>query len=498
MPPRLFRLCLLTAVLATGFIVTIGPPLDAQQQAAQPSLRLTRPQLDAYRRARSDRQAFVENEVLVKFKPGAAPADQGRALAVLRRDRRDPVATGWIGDTLLVEVPAGSDAEAAAAVLVRQPEVEWAQPNHVRRLSARPTDPDYALQWNFDLIEMPAAWDINPGANDTITVGVIDTGITTVNESFQFRVWTGRVFETLTIPYRISPDLPAARVLPGRDFIFWNGPVLDMVGHGTHVASTILEETNNTVGVAGMAYKAKLLPLKACIGFWEIQIVMSAAGEPGFPDTDDGGCSDSAVAQALRYAADQGAQVINISLGGEGEAPIIRDALQYAVSRGSFVAIAVGNEFDEGNPIEYPAAYARDMNGVVAVGAVGRSSRRAYYSNTGAHVELMAPGGDVRDGGLGGAVYQVSLLETDFDPERVFRPRFDRYTAVPNQGTSMATPHVSGAAALLRAQGITNPAAIESALERFAQDLGPAGRDNEYGFGLIKPRATLRGMGLAR
>jgi serine protease len=134
----------------------------------------------------------------------------------------------------------------------------------------------------------------------------------------------------------------------------------------------------------------------------------------------------------------------------------------------------------------------------MAVGAVGRSNRRAFYSSTGAYVEIAAPGGDERDGGLAGLIYQATLFPPDSDPVTVTRPRFDRYALVAEQGTSSAAPHVAGVAALLYSQGITRGAAIEAALKRFAVDLGPAGRDNDFGFGLIDARASLRGLGAAR
>jgi serine protease len=134
----------------------------------------------------------------------------------------------------------------------------------------------------------------------------------------------------------------------------------------------------------------------------------------------------------------------------------------------------------------------------VSVGAVGRSLGRAFYSNTGSHLELVAPGGDFRDGGLPGLIYQTGVFGGDFDPFTVVVPRFDRYTEEPNMGTSMATPHVAGLAALLVSQGITNPAAVEAAMKRFARDLGASGEDPEYGAGLIDPRRTLRGLGIAK
>jgi len=132
------------------------------------------------------------------------------------------------------------------------------------------------------------------------------------------------------------------------------------------------------------------------------------------------------------------------------------------------------------------------------VGAVGRSRARSYFSTTGPQVEVVAPGGDFRDGGLSGLVYQTGLFFPDFDPFTVTVPRFDRYVDVPAQGTSMAAPHVAGLAALLYSQGVTRPAAIEAAIKAFAVDLGTPGRDDQYGYGLIDARTSLRGRGAAR
>jgi len=305
----------------------------------------------------------------------------------------------------------------------------------------------------------------------------------------------------------MNPDIDASRFAGARDTTstriplpgFATPPVLDTEGHGTHIAGTILQTTNNSLGYAGIAYQARLLAVKSCFSYWDAQFFMSALGEPGFvPPSFGGGCATSDVVEGVRFAADSGAKMINLSLGGPGQSAAFRAALVYAVERGALVAMAMGNEFEEGNPTEYPAAYGPSIDGAMSVGAVGRSLRRAFYSNTGSHLEISAPGGDSRDGGLSGVIFQTGLFELDFDPEDVIVPRFDRYTDVPNQGTSMATPHVIGVAALLYSQGVTNPAAIEAAIKRFARDLGPAGNDPDFGAGLIDARATLRGLGLAR
>jgi serine protease len=266
---------------------------------------------------------------------------------------------------------------------------------------------------------------------------------------------------------------------------------LDLDGHGTHVAGTIAQATNNSVGVAGMAFNVRIMPVKVIDSLWDLIFGAPTRG------------TDDVVARGVRYAVDNGAKVLNMSIGRSGPpAPAVQEALAYAVSRGVFVSIAAGNSFLDGNPVERLAELAPMFEGAVSVAAIGRDRQRAFYSTTGPYVEIAAPGGNLRQGTDAGILQQTfdfDVVETYLRGPQGYRaPRFDSFAYEFFQGTSMAAPHVSGFAALLIQQGITRPAAIEAAMKRYATDLGPAGRDNEYGVGLINPRASLRGMGLVR
>ena len=482
-----------------------APSISAQAESWTPPHRmLLTPERALAMITASDRHLdYVPGEVLVRFRPGVGVAGQQRALAALR-SRPSPGDLRWIGETALVTDPVERDATILAAQLNAQPEVAEAEPNYLYRISSTPNDPGFAeRQWNLAALDMTRAWDINPGANDTITVAVVDTGTTTVSRSYSFLTWNGRTTQTVAVPFGMNPDFAAARLVTPRDFVFWEGPVLDMHGHGTHVASTIGEDTNNSLAEAGIAYRVKLMPLKACVGFWEVQFVMTATGYRGFVPTDSGGCGTSEIVSAIRYAADNGAKVINLSLGGPEPSATLRDALTYAVGKGAFIAIAMGNGYEDGNATEYPAAYAADIDGAMSVGAVGRSLKRAYYSSTGPHIEIVAPGGDDRDGGSNGMIWQATIFRPDSTPLTVLAPRFDRYAESAYEGTSMASPHVAGIAALIMSQGVTSPAVVEALIKKTALPLGAPnaatpGRNQEYGYGLVQPRAALRGFGLAK
>jgi serine protease len=447
------------------------------------------------------RSAYDPGAVIVKFRDDSVPTRQ----SALRAARGERLSRPLHADFELMDLPPAVDPESAAAALEDLDGVEYAQPRYRNHAMYRPNDPLYNLQWNFPAIDMERAWDIQRGATSDVVVAVLDSGVSFRNAVVRYTTRPFRVaaggplypsLGTIDVPFAAAPDLgPSTRFVSPRDFI-WNDDLpLDLDGHGTHVAGTIGQATDNGVGVAGMAFNVRIMPVKVISDVWD-----DAFG------TDAGG-TDDVIAQGIRWAADNGAHVINMSIGREtgGPAPAVEAAVRYAISRGAFVAIASGNDGDGQNRASRTAEFAARVDGCVAVAAVGRGLDRAFYSTTGSYVEIAAPGGDSRaSGGLssGGILQQMvdqQLAHTWDGPPALFRaPRFDAFSYYYTQGTSMATPHVSGFAALLRQQGITNPVAIEAAMKQFATDRGPSGRDDQTGFGLINPRATLRGLGIVR
>jgi serine protease len=441
----------------------------------------------------------VPGSVIVKFKNGTSAAARAALLAVV-----DGRATPRLANAPfeVVALEGGTDPEAVAQRLSAQPDVEYAQARYlVRPLLFRPNDPLYSLQWNYPLLDMERAWDINPGASSSVVVAVLDTGLAYTNTAFDYTQSVPQSIEGVVYPAlgavhltsAAAPDLAGTgRIVSPFDFIWGDSTPVDMDGHGTHVAGTIGQLTNNFVGVAGMAFNVKLMPLKVIDGFWDTYFESPFFG------------SDDTVARGVRYAADNGAKVINLSIGRDGPpAPVVRDAIAYAISKGAFISIAGGNDFLDGNPVPRFAELATQFDGVVSVGAVGRDRQRAIYSGTGSWLELMAPGGDVTRNGVPGMIVQQTY---DFDFTDTFlngaagfhAPRFDVFEYIYYEGTSMAAAHVSGLAALLYQQGITKPAAIEAAMKRSATDLGATGRDDQFGSGLINARAALRGLGIVR
>lgn len=411
------------------------------------------------------------------------------------------------GDGVTSEpLPATADPEQVARDLSARPDVVFAQAAYRVYPRSVPNDPLFPRQWNLSQLHMEQAWDLQRGFTRPVTVAVIDTGVAYTNASADYTAnaigYNGVLFPALgrlTLQFAAAPELGRrSRFVSPRDFIWNNERPLDLDGHGTHVAGTIGQLTNNRSGPAGIAPDVFLMPVKVLSSTWD-----DAFGSPNI-GTDD------TVSQGIRWAVDHGARVLNLSIGRTGPAsPLLEEALRYAVGKGAFVAVAAGNGHEAGDPREVLSEIASRIDGVVSVGAVTRTHSRAYYSTVGPDVELMAPGGSFRTDGAGGSAeggpdggilqqtYDLNLVETfSLTSPGFAAPRFDVMANLHFAGTSSAVPHVSGIAALLMQRGVQNPAAIERLLKTTAHDLGPVGRDDEYGFGELDARAALRRTGL--
>ena len=311
------------------------------------------------------------------------------------------------------------------------------EPEHSRG-PYRPNDPHYRYQWHLDQIQMPTAWLQSRGAG--VVVAVIDTGVS-------YRDADG---------FRIAPDLKQTRFVPGRDLVDDDDTPDDEHGHGTHVAGTIAQSTNNGIGVAGVAPEAAIMPIR----------VLDARGAGRW----------GSVAAGIRWAADHGADVINLSLGGAMPSSAISNAIAHAHRKGVVVVAAAGNT-GRGR-VQYPGA----DRFAIGVGAVRFDEQLSFYSSYGRHLDVVAPGGDLRvdqngDGKPDG-VLQNTMLRGD--------PMRHDYLAF--QGTSMAAPHVAGLAALIRASGVSDPDAVERILKETAK---PKNDKNRYGAGLIQATRAL-------
>jgi len=418
--------------------------------------------------------------VLATRAPAASAARSFAPDQVLVHYRGDP------GETR-VKVPPDESVAGTVARLREDAAVEYAHPDYlVRAARFWPNDPGsagrgrwYRDQWNFlpptrvpGGIGMPGAWqqaiwDDAPGGQ-RVTVAVLDSGVAYRKKGHR---------------YRRDRDLPPRkRFVDPKDLVDGDRIPLDRDGHGTHVASTIAQATDNGLGLTGIAYGARIMPIRV------------------LNRRDVGKGSD--VAKGIRFATRHGADVINLSIEFEPTVHHCRqirsvcDAIQGAADRGATVVASAGNH-DE-HRVAYPAA----AHGAIAVGATTYRGCSADYSNYGTRLDLMAPGGGTdktkavtndrgcRPNAPGYEVRQYSLL-----PTAARNGNYRKFGIVGRRGTSMAAAHVSGVAALLIADGVCGPhptpSKVAKRLEDSAVDRGSPGRDDMYGHGLVDAaRAT--------
>jgi serine protease len=384
------------------------------------------------------------------------------------------VVVGHEDGTVAKVATQGKSVAEAASHLEKKPNVAYAVPNYIAHASQFvPNDPDLKRQWNFTGaygIGMPEAWTLaaNAGApgGRGVTVAVLDSGVA-------FERYGG---------YRRAPDLRRSTFVHPWDFVDRDRHPNDRYGHGTHVTGTLAEATDNGLAVSGVAYGVKIMPLKVLNDFGE---------------------GDSlAIAKAIRYAAKHGAKVINLSLEFDrrvvaSEIPEILAAIRYAHGRGAVIVAAAGNT---GHKSLRRVAYPARATDVIAVGATTKDGCRSEYSSYGPDLDVVAPGGGVDAAPT--TPEEVALCHPESAGAWIYQETFTgssvRRFGLPGgyEGTSMASPHVAGIAALIiathRLGDHPTPDAVQAQIQSTARDLGRPGYDSRYGWGLVDAAAALR------
>jgi len=408
---------------------------------------------------------FVPGEVVVLF---AETASRAYAEAVVERIGGDVARRSRVTPhRVVVSVPEGRE-DAFADAYRRADGVLVAEKNFIYRALWVPNDTYYQYQWHFnkpDFIYAEQGWDLQRGKAEVV-VAVVDTGVAYEN----YAVPSYEASEVVGSSYVRAPDLGGTNFVAGYDFIHNDAHPNDQNGHGTHVSGTIAQTTNNNADVAGLAHNCSIMP---------VQVL----------DYSGSGSSD-AVADGIDFARQNGADVINMSLGSSGSSEVLKRACDDANAAGVVVLAASGNSGLA--TIFYPAAF----DSVIAVGAVDYAGNLAYYSNYGTGQDIVAPGGDTTVD-LNGDGYVDGVLQNTFNemytpgpPERL--ANVTAFADVFLQGTSMACPHAAALAALLISHGVA-PADVRQRLRESATDMGFPGYDIEYGYGLINCEAALKG-----
>ncbi len=360
---------------------------------------------------------LVPDRFLVRFKDGIAE-DTRCSINAIHGCRQVESIPGI--NVQVLTVPKGRTLHDMLKIYQRNPHVEFAEPDYIAYAAVIPDDPYFqTYQKSLHKIGAPAAWEITTGSAG-VTVAVLDTGVMLTHA-----------------------DL-SGRLADGYDFINDTDRPDDDNGHGTGVAGVIGAVTNNGQGIAGITWQNPLMPVK----------VLNRNGSGNY----------SVIAKGIIYAADQGARVINLSLGGSQSSATLKQAIDYAQRKKAVVVAAAGNS---NGPVLYPAKYPN----VIAVAAVDNSDQRASYSNYGPEVSVSAPGNNVWSTTLGG----------DYRP---------------HTGTSFACPMVAGLAGLiLSLKPELSPHQVREIIEKGAVDLGSPGWDKYYGWGRIDLAASLSAIG---
>jgi serine protease len=419
---------------------------------------------------------YAPGRVIVKYRHGAPKVVR----AVVQRRTHTAFATRLASGARALRIRGDRSVPDTIAALEKHSNVQYAVPDYIAHAAYSPNDPGLAgtaggwaaTQWDMNgpfSMNAPVAWDeaIAAGApgGSGVIVAVLDTGVAYENYK----------------RFRKAPDLHGGRFVRAHDFVDNDRHANDENGHGTHVAMTIGEATNNGIGLTGLAYGVKIMPVRVL---------------------DAEGAGDAvAISRAIRYAANRGAKVINMSLEFDtsvtaSQIPEIVSAVRYAHHKNVVMVAASGNEAD--NAVAYPARTTH----VISVGAITKDGCQADYSNGGSGLKLVAPGGGA-DAPNNDNPGDVANCHPGVDLPPIFQQTFSHDGSVRSfalrgqeyEGTSMASPHVAASAALLIASKRlgSNPSAnaVEERLEHTALDMGVPGYDTRYGFGEVQPANAL-------
>ena len=400
----------------------------------------------------ADAPEFVADHVIVKFERELAPVAIDAMFG--------PLGARWLSAGVdhafdLLQVPAGTVHD-WVALLSKLPIVDYAEPDYIAWMTSTPNDPYFfPYQWNFyDYGTLSNGYPSNFGVQ-----GMTAWNTTTGSGAVVAICDTGVAYENFGI-YSQAPDLAGATFVSPNDYVNNDSHPNDDNGHGTHVCGTVRQATDNGTGVAGLAYDCQIMPVK----------VLGSNGSGAY----------WAIANGIRWAADNGANVINLSLSGSTGSTTLKSAVDYAWGKDVVICAASGN--GGRNTVAYPARYAN----CIAIGATRFDGARCNYSQYGIDLDVVAPGGDGNQDqnhdGFGDLIVQQTFSGSPGN--------FGYYGF---SGTSMATPHVAAVAALVKANqnGYTN-AQVRAAIETTCKDLYKAGWDNKSGWGLVNAAAAIQ------
>jgi subtilisin family serine protease len=354
--------------------------------------------------------AYVDGEAIVAFSPALTPTE-GRS-AVARGVAGARVDEELLPDVHLVSLPAGTRVPSAVRDLGASPGIAWAEPNWIRTPSFTPNDPGYATQWGLPKANVDDVWDTTTG--DGMTIAIVDTGVMQDHADLEHNMWSN---PDETVNGADDDANGLVDDIVGWDFYGDDRVPEDHTGHGTHVAGIAAADGNNAIGISGVCPDCSIMALRA------------ANNRGGLPVAD--------VIAATRYAADEGADVINMSFGGALWSRAERRSVVYATDAGALVVSSAGNDSGNNDQLDagadgflatpsYPASYA--LPGIISVAASTSTDAFADFSNVGtASVDVAAPGAGIRSTWYSGS-YRIA------------------------SGTSMASPFVAGVAALLLEQ----------------------------------------------